>query len=147
MENITAPREFAAPPALTASDPFALIDAHIEAIKPAHQEAWRGPVVRDYAIGSLVWMWDHYNTAIVEHDDEMLCPVTKFSPGDRIRITAEWRARLAAGGVSAGYVERISRGVVVDVEVTEHWTVVSVETANGQRHGYDPDDIELDGTR
>lgn len=46
-------------------DPFAAIDAHIQAIAPAHQEAWRGPVVRAYEPGSVVWMWDHYNTAVV----------------------------------------------------------------------------------
>lgn len=68
MENITTPR------AATAPDPFAQVDAHIEAIKPAHQAAWLGPVVRDYQPGSVVWMWDHYNTARVvgpsaERDD------------------------------------------------------------------------------
>lgn len=50
----------------TTSDPFAAIDAHVEAIKPAHIEAWRGPVVRDYSPGDVVWMWDWYNTAIIE---------------------------------------------------------------------------------
>jgi hypothetical protein len=46
-------------------EPFALIDAHISSIKAACQEAWRGPVVESYAAGSVVWMWDHYNTAVV----------------------------------------------------------------------------------
>jgi hypothetical protein len=61
MENITTPGGTSAVP-----DLFAQVDAHIEAIRPAHQEAWRGPVVRDYQPGALVWLWDHYNTATVE---------------------------------------------------------------------------------
>lgn len=50
----------------TETDPFALVAAHIESIKPALQAAWRGPVVRNYKTGAVVWMWDHYNTAIIE---------------------------------------------------------------------------------
>lgn len=47
----------------TDSDAAAL-DAHTAAIQPLHRAAWRGPVT-DYAVGSCVWMWDHYNTAAV----------------------------------------------------------------------------------
>lgn len=61
MESILTRCEATAP----ATNPFAVIAAHIEAIKPAHQAAWRGPVVDSYPAGSLVWLWDHYNTAVV----------------------------------------------------------------------------------
>lgn len=50
---------------MTQTDGFALVDAHLESIKPAHQAAFDGPVVRDYAVGAIVWMWDHYNTAVI----------------------------------------------------------------------------------
>lgn len=40
--------------------------AHTDSIQAAHQAAWRGPVVTDYQPGAIVWMWDHYNTAVVE---------------------------------------------------------------------------------
>jgi hypothetical protein len=50
----------------TDTNPFALTELHIEAIGPAHKTAFRGPVIRDYAVGALVWMWDHYNTATIE---------------------------------------------------------------------------------
>jgi hypothetical protein len=49
----------------TQTDPFAVLAAHIASIKPATLAAWRGPVVRNYAAGAVVWMWDHYNTAVV----------------------------------------------------------------------------------
>lgn len=45
---------------------IAALDAHTQAILTPHRAAWRGPVVTDYAVGAHVWMWDHYNTAVVE---------------------------------------------------------------------------------
>lgn len=47
------------------TDPFLLVDAHIAAITPAHQAAFRADVVHDYHTGDVVWMWDHYNTAVI----------------------------------------------------------------------------------
>lgn len=45
---------------------FAIVNAHIQSITPAHRTAFSGPVVRDYKVGDLVWMYDHYNTARIE---------------------------------------------------------------------------------
>lgn len=45
---------------------IAALDAHTESIQALHQAAWRGPVVTDYQVGDVVWMWDHYNTAVIE---------------------------------------------------------------------------------
>lgn len=50
---------------MTNTDPFALIEAHIAAITPAHRDAFAGPVARDYKPGDVVWLYDHYNTAVV----------------------------------------------------------------------------------
>lgn len=47
------------------SDPFAAIGAHIESIKSAHVAAFQGPVVGCYLVGATVWLYDHYNTAVV----------------------------------------------------------------------------------
>lgn len=44
---------------------FDLVQAHIDRITPEHREAFRGPIPLTYAVGDLVWMWDHYNTAVV----------------------------------------------------------------------------------
>lgn len=44
----------------------ALMDAHLQAITPEHEAAFRGPVVPHYLDGAIVWMHDHYNTAIVQ---------------------------------------------------------------------------------
>lgn len=49
----------------TITDPFDAIEIHIQQIGPAHKTAFRGPVVRDYQPGAIVWIWDHYNTATV----------------------------------------------------------------------------------
>jgi len=48
----------------TESDIISL-NTHADAIQPLHRAAWRGPVVTSYATGSVVWMWDHYNTAVI----------------------------------------------------------------------------------
>lgn len=43
----------------------AALSAHADAIQPLHLAAWRGPVVTDYQVGAVVWLWDHYNTATI----------------------------------------------------------------------------------
>jgi len=66
MENTPTPAAADRPALATpAPDPFAALEGHIEAVMPAHQAAWRGPVVDIYPTGAVVWMWDHYNTAVV----------------------------------------------------------------------------------
>lgn len=43
----------------------AAIDAHLAAMTPVHKAAFRLPAVHEYAVGTAVWMLDHYNTATV----------------------------------------------------------------------------------
>lgn len=46
------------------ADTAALFE-HSEAILIPHGKAWNGPVRHDYQAGEVVWMWDHYNTAVI----------------------------------------------------------------------------------
>jgi hypothetical protein len=39
--------------------------AHTEAIQEAHRTAFGLSVVEVYSPGAIVWMYDHYNTAII----------------------------------------------------------------------------------
>lgn len=45
---------------------IAALDAHMQAIDGLHRAAFRGPAVDIYEPGATVWMYDHYNTALVE---------------------------------------------------------------------------------
>lgn len=50
---------------------IAALHAHAEAIQEPHAAAFQEPAVHDYARGAIVWMWDHYNTAIVQGPGEV----------------------------------------------------------------------------
>ena len=50
---------------MTLSDLRDLTEAHIASIEPQHTAAFAQPATLDYAVGAVVWMSDHYNTATV----------------------------------------------------------------------------------
>lgn len=47
------------------------LTAHTKSIEVPHRAAFSGPVVRDYQPGDIVWLFDHYNTGIVERTSSL----------------------------------------------------------------------------
>lgn len=59
---------------------MARFDEHMDNIREPHKAAFRQPARSHYGNGEFVWMYDHYNTAVVrsynENTDEFLIVTT-----------------------------------------------------------------------
>jgi hypothetical protein len=45
---------------------LAALNEHQNTILVSHKAAWMGPVQLHYNVGDTVWLWDHYNTAVIQ---------------------------------------------------------------------------------